>query len=94
MGHRQEPQDRRKHGIGFEEAVRVFDDPLHLSRQDRIEDGEVRWQTIGLVGGTALVLVAHTLRETDENGRTVEIVRIISARAATKRERHRYEDEG
>ena len=87
-------RNRRKHGIGFEEAARVFDDPLHLSRQDRIEDGEMRWQTIGMVGGATLVLVAHTLRETDEDGRPVEIVRMISARAATRRERRRYEDEG
>jgi uncharacterized DUF497 family protein len=29
--------NRRKHGIGFEEAVRVFADPLHLSRQDRVK---------------------------------------------------------
>ncbi|VDR30034.1 Protein of uncharacterised function (DUF497) [Raoultella terrigena] len=36
----------RKHGIRFEEAVLVFDDPQHLSRQDRYENGEHRWQTI------------------------------------------------
>jgi uncharacterized DUF497 family protein len=86
--------NRRKHGIGFEEAVRVFADPLHLSRQDRIEGGEMRWQTIGTVGGTTLLLVAHTGREDDENGRPVEVIRIVSARAATRRERRRYEDEG
>ncbi|MFQ8433737.1 BrnT family toxin [Amaricoccus sp. W119] len=82
----------QKHGLDFEEAVRVFADPLHLSWQDRIEDGEMRWQTIGMVGGTTLLLVAHTVREDDENGRPVEVVRVISARAATRRERRRYED--
>ena len=86
--------NQRKHGIGFEEAIRVFADPLHLSRQDRVEEGEMRWQTIGTVRGTTLLLVAHTLREDDENGRPVEVIRIISARAATRRERRRYEDEG
>ncbi len=34
--------NRRKHGISFETAVRVFLDPLHLSRQDRIVEGEER----------------------------------------------------
>lgn len=86
--------NRQKHGLDFEEAVRVFADPLHLSQQDRIEDGEMRWQTIGMVGGTTLLLVAHTVREDDENGRLVEVIRIVSARAATKREKRRYEDEG
>jgi hypothetical protein len=44
----------RNHGIRFEEAARVFDDPLAISRQDRIENGEERWQTIGLVAGCRL----------------------------------------
>lgn len=35
----------RKHGIRFEEAALVFDDPLAVSEQDRIENGEQRWQT-------------------------------------------------
>ncbi|CAD5607109.1 Protein of uncharacterised function (DUF497) [Escherichia coli] len=39
--------NRVKHGIRFEDAVLVFDDPQHLSQQDRIENGEYRWQTIG-----------------------------------------------
>ncbi len=48
-----------KHGISFEIAKLVFDDPLHLTRQDRIENGELRWQTMGLIGDVLLVLVAH-----------------------------------
>ena len=50
----------RKHGIRFEEAMLVFDDPLSVSQQDRIENGEQRWQTIGMVGACLLLLVAHT----------------------------------
>lgn len=42
--------NHRKHGIRFEEAVRVFFDPLHLTVQDRVEGGEYRWQTTGQVG--------------------------------------------
>ncbi|MEY0444879.1 BrnT family toxin, partial [Providencia rettgeri] len=34
-----------KHGISFDEAVHVFNDPNHISRQDRFENGEFRWQT-------------------------------------------------
>ena len=49
----------RKHGVRFEDAVLVFDDPQHLSRQDRHENGEYRWQTIGLVHGIVVILVAH-----------------------------------
>lgn len=92
-----EQKNLRKHGIGFDEARRVFLDPLHVSVQDRIEEGEVRWQTIGMAGGVLLLLVAHTMTDDeDEAGRPVEIIHIISARAATRAERRRYEqgDEG
>ena len=41
--------NRVKHGIRFEDAVLVFDDPQHLSQQERIENGEYRWQTIGIL---------------------------------------------
>ncbi len=56
----------RKHGIRFEEAALAFDDPLSLSEQDRIENGEQRWKTIGMAGGCLLLLVAHTMRLEDE----------------------------
>jgi hypothetical protein len=39
----------------------VFADPFALVEQDRIEAGELRRQTLGLVGGVALRLVAHTV---------------------------------
>lgn len=51
--------NQQKHQISFEMAQHVFDDPLHVSRQDRFENGELRWHTIGLVGGIALLLVVH-----------------------------------
>jgi len=76
----------RKHGISFEVAVRVFVDPLAVSSQDRIESGEHRWRTVGMVGGYLLVLVAHTVRHDD-----AEVIRIISARRADKQERKSYE---
>lgn len=80
--------NRAKHSVSFELARRVFDDPNHLSIQDRHEGGEERWQTIGLIGPVAIFLVAHTYE--DEDGE--EIIRIISARKATRAERRRYDE--
>ena len=79
----------RKHGVSFELAMRVFSDPFALSEQDRIEEGERRWQTLGMVEGVLLLLVAHTFLEEAD----VEVVRIISARRAERQERRRYEQE-
>lgn len=67
--------NRSKHGDDFEVAVRVFDDPLHISVQDRIEDDEQRWQTIGRVHGAVILLVAHTI--TEHSSDPVETIRII-----------------
>lgn len=78
----------KKHRLSFETAVRAFADPFALVEQDRIENGEHRWQTLGLVEGYLLVLVAHTIRENEDN---VEVIRIISARRAESKERKRYE---
>ena len=66
---------------------------MHVSVQDRIEGGEQRWQTVGAVQGFVILVVAHTVAEEDADGGTVEIIRIISARRATPRERRRYENE-
>jgi uncharacterized DUF497 family protein len=78
----------KKHGVRFETAVRAFADPFLLSAQDRIEQGEYRWQALGLVEGSLLLLIAYTVRE--ETG-DLTVVRIISARRADKQERFRYE---
>ena len=82
--------NQRKHGLSFEEAAAVFRDPLQVSIQDRIENGEERWQTFGLVDALLLVMVAHTIREEDQ---AETVVRIISARRADRKERRFYEDE-
>lgn len=79
----------RKHGISFEIAQNVFDDPDALVDRDRFEGGEHRWQTIGLIGSDLLLFVAHTVREIEDD----EIIRIISARRVTGSERRRYERE-
>jgi uncharacterized DUF497 family protein/uncharacterized protein (DUF4415 family) len=59
--------NQRKHGISFEYAVHVFEDPFALVEQDRIEGGEYRWQTLGLVEGVILLLVAHTVQDDEED---------------------------
>jgi uncharacterized DUF497 family protein len=80
----------RKHGVSFEDAIVAFADPFALMTQDRIEGLEQRWQTLGMIGGYLVLLVAHTVGE-DDGG--IEIIRIISARAADRKERKRYENQ-
>ena len=83
--------NHRKHGVTFEIACQVFDDPYALAEQDRIENGEVRWQTIGMVNGLVLLLVAHTAESSGDF--SDEFIRIISARRTDRKERNRYEKE-
>ena len=83
--------NRTKHGLSFETAVLVFDDPFHASKPDPHPDGD-RWHTIGLVG-PVLLLVIYTLPEGDFEADEA-VGRIISARKATARERKVYEEGG
>jgi len=85
--------NRRKHGVSFEEASRVFLDALHFSVLERVEHGEERWRTFGIVKDLMVLVVAHTLRELHGEGEAVDIVRIISARETTRTERRFYEEE-
>ncbi len=80
--------NQQKHSLSFEAASLVFEDPLHVTKLERIENHEQRYQTIGQANGLVLILVAHTWREL-ESGE--EHIRIISARRATKIERKIYE---
>lgn len=77
-----------KHGIRFETAALVFDDPHHVSKLDRVVGGEEGWIAMGQVGGLIVIIVAHTFQVYNDE----EIIRIISARKATKRERMHYEE--
>ncbi len=78
----------KKHRVSFEDAIGVFLDPLNVTDLERIVDGEERWQTFGLVDGE-LLMVAHANYDEDYT----EIVRIISARLATRAERKQYEEQ-
>jgi len=82
-------RNKIKHKLSFETARLVFDDPLHISVQDRVEDGEERWQTIGMIAGLLVAVVAHTVVGEVDDDMTI---RIISARKADKSERIRYEE--
>ena len=76
----------RKHGIGFPEAATAFADPLSLTIADPDHSvGEERFVLIGQSERRRLVVVAHV-----ERG---ELIRIISARPATRPERKTYEEE-
>jgi len=72
-----------KHGVTFEEATTVFEDPLTSTvPDDRFE--EQRFLTIGRSRRGKMIVVAHA----DRGNSTL---RIISARLATRRERKQYE---
>ncbi len=75
-----------KHKFDFTTGAYVFDDPYAITDQDREVDGEPRWQTIGVVNGVHIVLVAHLIYEYEDE----ETIHIISARKAKPHERKRY----
>lgn len=77
----------RRHGISSEVGTRVFVDPFARAEQDRVEDGERRWRTIGTADGVLPLVVARTVRE--ESG--ADVIRVISARRAEPKERSRHE---
>ena len=80
-------ENKRKHGVAFETAPLVFDDPLQRSVPDLHPDGD-RWRTMGVAAGIVLLFVMHTDPDEHPEG----IGRIISARRATSHERKEYED--
>ena len=76
--------NEQKHGISFEEAVTVFYGSLATTFPDPDHStGELRLITFGFSSRDRLLVVSHTERGS--------ALRIISARAATTRERKRYE---
>ena len=77
----------REHKIAFEDAKLVFYDPNRITEPDyRFEYGEERLRTLGMAANFLLLVAGWTDRSNDET----EIIRIISAREATPRERRRY----
>jgi uncharacterized protein len=77
--------NHRKHKVSFEEASTVLADPLAITGADPDHSvGEVRWITFGFSNRERLLAVSHK-----EEG---DIIRILSARAATRPERRLYEE--
>ena len=79
----------RKHGVSFDEAKTVFaddraillDDPDHSAQEDR-------FALLGLSAPLRVLVVAHCDREGDG------VIRVISARKATRSERAQYDAQG
>ena len=84
---RKNAANKRKHGISFEEAETAFgdehalliDDPDHSTTEDR-------FVLLGLSAGFRVLLVVHSYQ--DDDG----VIRIISARRASRSERRRYDE--
>ena len=79
-------RNQTKHGVAFEVAERVWNDPDHILLFDRKENEQERWHAIGLVKGVIILTVVHAYPAADDS-----LIRIISARRATTAERRRYE---
>lgn len=78
-------QNLRNHQVSFEEASTVFGDTLSRTIGDPLHsEVEDRYVIIGQSARGRLLIVVHTIRHGG--------IRIISARAATPRERNAYEE--
>ena len=78
-----------KHGVDFMDAMSVLLDSLAMTRfDDEHSDDEERWVSVGRAGNDQLLLMVHTFSATGPN---TALVRLISARPATRREREQYE---
>lgn len=74
-----------KHGVAFEEAATVFDDPLADTFDDPDHsEGEARFLTFGLSRQGRALVVSHCDR--------ADRVRLIHARLMTRREKNQYEE--
>ena len=75
----------RKHGVTFEEAMTVFfDDNAILFDDPEHSDREERFLLLGMSTEANVMIVCHCCRQSDT------VIRIISARKATRKEEQRY----
>ena len=83
-------QNLQKHRVSFERAARIFLDPFAISIFDeKHSESENRWITIGSEANEVLLVVVHTFRNVDTEN---SLVRVISARKATKEEAQQYHE--
>jgi len=79
-------ENKRKHRVSFEEAQTVFYDDWGILIEDEDDaDGEERFVLIGTSAGLRLLVVSHCYRAKDK------VIRLISARRASRSERRDYE---
>ncbi|MBM4067306.1 MAG: BrnT family toxin [Planctomycetes bacterium] len=77
--------NKKKHGVSFEEAQTVFSDENALLLHDPYHSkGEDRFILLGLSSSLRILVVCHCYRKNDE------VIRIISARKATRSEQKQY----
>jgi uncharacterized DUF497 family protein len=80
----------QKHKVSFEVATTIFHDPRAISVYDHEHSmNEDRWVTIGIDKNGNLIVLNHTYQEIDIKN---VIIRIISARKATKEEIKQYKE--
>jgi len=78
--------NEKKHGVDFETAQLVFEDPFCVTFVERVIDAEQRWHAIGAVENLIMLVVVHAYRDEPDG----EVIRIISARPASSHERRLY----
>jgi uncharacterized DUF497 family protein len=82
---RKERENQRKHGVSFEEARSVFFDPQAVEfYDDEYGEREDRFLLLGVSAKLRILMVCHCIREAGD------VIRIISARKATKNEQREY----
>jgi len=83
--------NRKKHGIGFDQASTIFLDPRMITVFDtEHSEHEDRWATIGINRDGILFVVVHTFQQLDVDSCRI---RIVSARKATRKESKQYREE-
>lgn len=82
MGRAKNQANIRKHGIDFNDVPDIFQHPMLALRDDREDYGEDRWISIGWIKSLIGVVVYAERRG--------DMIRIISARKATKQEAKHY----
>lgn len=79
--------NKKKHGLSFEEAREVFGDENAILFDDPDHSlDENRFLIIGSLKSSKICIVSHCYRDNDD------IIRLISAREATKNEKRFYEE--
>ncbi|MBC8453578.1 BrnT family toxin [PVC group bacterium] len=83
--------NRIKHGVNFEQAATVFQDPRAATiYDDEHSDYEDRWITLGVSSSGGLITVFHTFNEIDNEHAQI---RIFSCRKATDEQKQQYTED-